>query len=124
MAQKIDQLLEQIRSELGTDLVAADIVGIDGISIANISTLPNLDTSAACARFAMVMKLASKISDKLGTGQVEENLATTDGGIILSRLLGDGSYYWSVLINKEATLGTVRLVMREFSDQLWDAIPH
>lgn len=124
MAQKIDQLLEEMRSELGTDLISADVVGMDGISIGGITTIPNLDTAAACARFAMVMKLASKVSEKLAAGQVEDNMATTDKAIIISRLLGDGSYYWSILVRKDATLGTVRLVMREYSDQVWDAIPH
>lgn len=123
MAQKINQLLEQIRSELGTDLIATDIVGMDGISIAGVTTIPNFDSAAGCARFAMVMKLASRVSDKLATGQIEENLVSTHQGIVLSRLLGDGSYYWAVVLRKDATLGTARLIMRENAEQIWDAIP-
>jgi predicted regulator of Ras-like GTPase activity (Roadblock/LC7/MglB family) len=123
MAQKINQLLEQVRSELGTDLIATDVVGMDGISIAGVTTIPNFDTSVGCARFAMVMKLASKVGDKLAAGHVEENLASTYKGIVLSRLLGDGSYYWAVVLRKDATLGTARLIMREYAEQIWDAIP-
>ncbi len=123
MAQKINQLLEQIRSELGTDLIATDIIGMDGISIAGVTTIPNFDSAAGCARFAMVMKLASKIGNKLATGQVEENLASTYKGIVLSRSLGDGSYIWAMVLRKDATLGTARLIMREYAEQIWDAIP-
>lgn len=123
MAHKIDQLLNEVRTELGADMIATDVVGMDGISIGGVITVPNLDTSGACARFAMVMKLASKVSDKLSTGEVVENLVTTDTGFVVSRLLGDGSYYWAMLVTKDATLGTVRLVMQEYADPIWDAIP-
>lgn len=124
MAKKINQLLEELRTELGSDLIAIDIVGMDGISIGGISTTPNLDTSDTCARFAMVTKLASKVSSKLNAGRMEDNMAFTDQCTIISRLLGDGSYYWSVVVNNDATLGTVRLVLRDYAEQLWDAIPH
>lgn len=120
---KLEQILQQVRAELGSDLISMDVVGTDGISIAGLANVPNLDTSPACARFAMVMKLATRVSDKLAIGGVAENLVTTDQAFIISRLLGDGSYYWALTVNKDAVLGSVRLVVNDYADQIWDAIP-
>jgi len=120
---KIEQVLNEFRLEMGSDLISTDIVGMDGISIAGIANIPNLDTSPACARFAMVMKLAAKVSDKLNQGGVTENLVTTDNAYIISRFLGDGSYYWAASFARDATLGAVRLLLDEYAPQLWAAIP-
>ena len=121
---KLDQILQQVRTELGADFISTDVVGMDGISIAGGSADPNFDGTAASARFAMVMKLADKVSDKLGSGAVDENLVTTDKAYILSRWLGDHSYYWGIAVARSATLGVVRMTMNEYASQMWDAIPH
>ncbi len=120
---KLDQILQQVRAELGTEFIASDVVGMDGLSISGLSVDPNFDSNAAATRFAMVMKLASKVSDKLELGAVEDNLATTDKVMLLGRFLGDNSYYWSLTVTSDATLGTVRMMMNDFAPQLWDAIP-
>jgi predicted regulator of Ras-like GTPase activity (Roadblock/LC7/MglB family) len=120
---KLDQLIQQVRSELGADFVSTDIVGMDGMSIAGGSVSPDFDSSAASARFAMVMKLAKKVSEKLGLGPVDDNLVTTDHAYIIARFLGDGSYYWGLAVTRAATLGTVRMLMNEYANQMWDAIP-
>ena len=120
---KLEQLLQQVRSELGADFVSTDIAGTDGLSIAGGSAVAGFDSTAASARFAMVMKLASNVSNKIGMGAVEDNLVTTDQAYIIARFLGDGSYYWGLAVTRNATLGVVRMLMNEYADQLWKAIP-
>jgi len=120
---KLDQLIQQFRSELGADFVSTDVVGMDGMSIAGGSIDPSFDSTEASARFAVVMKLAAKASDKIGMGAVDDNLVTTDKAYIIARFLGNGSYYWGVAVTRNATLGTVRMMMNEYADQIWDAIP-
>lgn len=120
---KLEDIIQEIRVELGSDFISTDIVGSDGLSIAGAAMDPKFDGSQASARFSMVMKLADKTSDKLGIGTVEDNLATTDKLMILTRHLGDGSYYWGLAVPKDATLGSIHLMMNEFAPQLWDAIP-
>lgn len=121
---KLDQLLQQVRTELGVDFVSTDIVGMDGLSIAGGSVIPDFDASAASARFAMVVKLSQKVAEKLDMGTVEDNLVTTDQTYIIARFLGDNSYYWGLAVTRNATLGMVRMLMAEYADQLWAAIPH
>jgi len=120
---KLDLLIQQFRSELGADFISTDVVGMDGLSIGGGSIDPNFNSTDASARFSMVMKLAAKVSGKLGLGKVDDNLVTTDKAYIIARFLGDGSYYWGVAVTRNATLGTVRMMMNEYADQLWDAIP-
>lgn len=120
---KLDELIQQIRVELGSDFVSTDIVGTDGLSIAGGAMDSNFDNNEAAARYAMVMKLASKVSDKLVLGAVDDNLTTTDKVMILTRFLGDGSYFWELVIRKDATLGSARIMMNEYAPELWRAIP-
>jgi len=120
---KLDQLLQEVRAQLGGDFVSTDIVGMDGISIAGGSVSPDFDSTEASARFAMVMKLAAQVSNKIGMGAVDDLLVTTDKVFILTRFLGNGTYYWGLAVSRNATLGSVRILMNEYADQLWDAIP-
>ncbi len=121
---KLEQILHEVRSELGSEFVAADVVGMDGLSIAGVSLNPNFDAHAASARFAMVMKLGSKVSDKINMGAVDDLLVTTDTSYIIARFLGNGSYYWGLSVTKDATLGMVRMLMNDYATRLWDAVPH
>ncbi len=121
---KLDQLLQQVRTSLGAEFVSTDVFGMDGLSIAGGSVDPNFDGSEASARFTMVMKLGTKVSNQLGIGAVDDNLVTTDHAYILARFLGNGSYIWGLAVTRDATLGSVRLLMNEYADQLWEAIPN
>jgi predicted regulator of Ras-like GTPase activity (Roadblock/LC7/MglB family) len=120
---KLDEIIQQVRVEIGSDFVSTDIVGTDGLSIAGGAMDPNFDNSEAAARYAMIMKLASRVSDKLAFGDVDDNLTTTDQVMILSRFLGDGSYFWELVVRRDATLGSARLMMNEYASRIWSAIP-
>ena len=121
---KLEQVIQQFKNELGGDFVSTDVVGMDGISIAGGSVDPNFSASDAAARFAEIMKLGVKVSKKIDIGKVDDNLVTTNKNYIISRFLGDGSYYWVVVVTSNATLGTLRMLMNEFAPQMWDAVPH
>ncbi len=121
---KIDELLQLVRAETGAFFISTDIVGMDGISVGGGSVSPDFDSTAASARFAMVMKLASSVSRKLVLGEMEDDLVTTDKAYVIARFIGDGTYFWEMAVTREATLGTIRMMMNEYGPQLWDAIPH
>jgi len=120
---RLEQLLQEVRTALGGDFISTDVVGMDGISIAGGSINPDFDSTEASARFAMVMKLAAQVSNKIGIGAVDDLLVTTDKTFILTRFVGDGTYYWGLAVSRNAVLGAVRVLMNEYADQLWEAIP-
>jgi predicted regulator of Ras-like GTPase activity (Roadblock/LC7/MglB family) len=120
---KLEQIIQQFKAELGADFVSTDVVGMDGMSIAGGSADPNFSASDAAARFAEIMKLAVKVSNKISSGKVDDNLVTTNKNYIISRFLGDGSYYWVVVVTNNATLGTLRMLMNEYAPQILNVIP-
>jgi predicted regulator of Ras-like GTPase activity (Roadblock/LC7/MglB family) len=122
-ATKLDQLIQKFRSELGADLISTEVVGMDGIAIAGGSIDPNYNSTDAAARLSTVLKLADKASNKIGMGKVDDNLTTTDKAYIIARYIGDRSYFWGVAVTRNATLGSVRMLMNEYADQVWDMIP-
>ena len=119
----LDQLLRETQSELGPGFIATSIVGMDGLIIANHSLSPNFDATKVAARMAMVMGLAAKSGNKMDMGEVDHNLITTDQAYIISRFIGDGSYYWIIAISKDSVLGMAYLVMEDLAERIWEAIP-
>lgn len=119
----LPSILGEVRADLGDYFLSSDIVGLDGISIAGEAAAePGFNTDLAAAHIAMIMKLAERVSGKLKLGKVTENQLTTDDLIALSRPLGDGSFYWSVVAKGEATYGLMRAVMDQYDLRLWGAI--
>jgi predicted regulator of Ras-like GTPase activity (Roadblock/LC7/MglB family) len=119
----LDQLLHKFQTEIGSDFVSSFVIGEDGISISSIILDPNQDETIGSARGGMLMKLATKISDKLALGEVNENLVTTNTTYMITRFLGDHSYIWQLGVNRDATLGNIRMLMNEYAPKLWDSIP-
>lgn len=124
MKTTLEDILQDVRKQLGTEFVSSEIVGEDGLTIAETAAAPDFDSSTIAARMAMVTKLSNKVSEKMKLGTVEDSLITTEEGFMLVRFLGDGSYYWRIAVNKEATIGVVRMLMTEYADRLWESIPH
>ena len=122
---KLDQLILKFGSDLGADFISTDVVVMeDGLSIAGSSIDPNFNTMDASARFSKVMELAAKVCSKVGMGKVEDNLTTSEKAYIIARFVGDGSYYWVVAVTRNATLGSVRMVMNEYAQQISAILPH
>lgn len=124
MNSELSIIIEDIRSDLGDEFIATEIVGMDGMSVAGDKALEEFNSEIVSAHFTMVMKLAKKVSNNLETGAVNENLVSTDSSLILSRFLGDGSVYWLLVTTKEATLGIVRTLMDEYELRIWGALPN
>ncbi len=119
---KLDQLIQEINDEIGSDFYYMLIVGSDGLIIA-YSHRVERDFDALAARESMVNKLAGKVAEKLNLGEVDDNLITTNSAYVLTQLLGDGSYFAVLGLAKDASLGVARMLLKENAQPLWDAIP-
>ena len=119
---KLDELIREIQNELGADLRYIGIAGTDGLPIAQLNMV-DVDTDAVAARYALIAKLSQKVSDKLKLGDVEDNLISLDSAYSMVHMLGNGSYYAFLGFHKDAPIGVFRMVMKEYSEKLWDAIP-
>lgn len=123
--QKLQDLIQEIRQEIGADFIATDVVYLkDGMSIAGDSSRPNVNVDENVARMTMVMKLASRVTDKIQLGEIEDLLSSVKSGTyVLIKSLGDGSYFWILSVTENATVGMVRIIMNDYKDKIWDAIP-
>jgi predicted regulator of Ras-like GTPase activity (Roadblock/LC7/MglB family) len=70
-----------------------------------------------------LLKMVHDSVNKLGAGEVEDNLVTTEYTYILMRYL-PGREYYLVLVTyrKTGNLGNMRLVSRNFSEKFSKAI--
>jgi predicted regulator of Ras-like GTPase activity (Roadblock/LC7/MglB family) len=123
LSANLQSLLTDIRADLGDDFVATDIVGMDGMSIASQKARSEFNSEMVAANFTMVMKLASKVSEKMDLGAVRENQVNIGSMMIFSRILGSGSFFWLLATTEKATLGMVRALMSEYETRLLGAIP-
>lgn len=123
MKNDLANIIEDIRSDLGNDFIATDIVGLDGMSVAGDKALEEFNSEIVSAHFTMVMKLADKVSGNMEIGAVSENLVSTENSLVFTRFLGDGSMYWLLVTTKDATLGIVRTLMDEYELRIWGALP-
>lgn len=119
---KLDELIREIQNELGADFRYMNIVGADGLPIAGMNVV-NVDTDAVAARYTLVVKLASKLAEKLNLGDVDDNLITVDNAYVLMEMLGDESYFVILGLSKAAPLGVARMLLKEYAGPIWDAIP-
>jgi predicted regulator of Ras-like GTPase activity (Roadblock/LC7/MglB family) len=123
MSDDIKTLFNEVRADMSDDFIAMDIVGQDGISIAREAVESEFNDQLASAHFAMVMKLADRLSSSLNMGKAIENQFTTDAFVAISRTLGDGSFYWLLVAKAQANIGLLRAVMDQYELRLWGAIP-
>jgi len=74
---------------------------------------------------AMLLKLVSGSTDKLGAGNLEDNLTTTENAYILMRFLPGKQYFLGISTErKTANLGNMRLMSKMFVERLAKAMPH
>jgi predicted regulator of Ras-like GTPase activity (Roadblock/LC7/MglB family) len=120
---KLDEVIQKFRMEVGPVFISTDVVGMDGISIGGGSIVPNFDNTEASARGSMAVNLAVKVNEKLQMGDFEDLLMTSDKVYFLVIMLSS-SYWWGVAVARQATLGNVRVIMKEYAPQILEAIPH
>jgi predicted regulator of Ras-like GTPase activity (Roadblock/LC7/MglB family) len=123
MKEELKTVLEEAHSDIGEDFIASEIIGQDGISIASETGDIEYNSQLAGAHYAMIMKLATRVSDNLKLGKVIENQVSTNQLISVARPLGDGSFYWLLIAKAESNIGLLRAVMDQHELRLFGAIP-
>src|SRR3990172_10473031 len=112
-------ILGDIRTDIGRDFIASDIVDMDGMSIAGIKDQDDFNSEIVSAHFTIVMKFAGRVSGHMDMGKPIENLVATDKALVLSRFLGDRSFYWLLVVNENATLRLLRTLIDKYELRLW-----
>lgn len=118
--------LRDILTELGGQVpgfVAASVVGMDGLGIAEHTASP-VNMESINAQLTLLIKLVDTSVGKLTAGSIEDNLLTTDKTYILFRFLSGNDYYLALAADRQtANLGSMRLYSRIFAERLDKAMP-
>jgi len=122
MAQKFEDILKELGGEVNGYL-ASTLTGMDGINLAS-HTKAKVDPEAVSAQMAMLIKLVHTSVEKLGAGEIEDNLTTTDNAYLLIRFLPGKQYYLGIAADrKNGNLGNMRLISKMYVDRLAKAMP-
>ena len=113
-------ILKEMADEMD-GVIALAVVGMDGILVAAHNPT-GADVEVMSAKFAMLLKLASRTSEQIkGMGEFEENLVQAQNVWVLARYLSQ-NYYLSIAVSRDGTLGNIRLVAQKYVDKLARAL--
>jgi predicted regulator of Ras-like GTPase activity (Roadblock/LC7/MglB family) len=113
---QIADLFKNMAAEMNGVMMIA-LMDMDGIVIAeyNPSQIPS---DAFAAKSSMIMGLLDKsLKDIQGAGELEETIIQASNAWVVCRLVAK-SYYLGLLVNRESTLGNVRLVISKYLDKI------
>jgi predicted regulator of Ras-like GTPase activity (Roadblock/LC7/MglB family) len=120
---KLDDLLKEMSTEV-TGYIACTLVGRDGMNVASYVVPKSMDPDAIGAQMTTLFNLVDDSAQKLGVGEVDDNLITTEYAYILLRYLPGKSYHLVLLTYRKAgNLGNMRLVCKNFTDRISRALP-
>jgi predicted regulator of Ras-like GTPase activity (Roadblock/LC7/MglB family) len=124
MEVKMSDILKEMSGEI-TGYLASVVVGMDGIDLATHSHTKGLDLDMVGAQMTMLFKLVEGSVEKLGSGEIEDNLTTTDNAYLLMHFLpGSKQYYLGVAVDrKTGNLGNLRLISKMYAEHLSKAMP-
>ncbi|MBI5589877.1 MAG: response regulator [Deltaproteobacteria bacterium] len=112
----IADLFKNMAAEMNGVMMIA-LMDMDGIVIAehNPSKIPS---DAFAAKSSMIMGLLDKsMKDIEGAGELEETIIQASSAWMVCRLVAK-SYYIGLVVNRQSTLGNVRLVIVKYLDKI------
>ena len=114
---RTERMVERLR-ELqmsSTDIEAAAIVSVDGLSIA--SSLPQgVEEDRVSAMSAAMLSLGERIASELGRGMLDEVYVKGEKGYVILRAVGEEAVL-TVLARQQAKLGLLFLDMRRAAEE-------
>lgn len=120
--------LQDTLSELGDEVqgfIAASVVGMDGLGIAEYADDDTHDMENVNAQLTLLIKLVQTTVGKLNSGEVTDNLMSTDDAFVLIRFLHTEGYYLAIVADRrDANLGNLRLFSRIYAERLSEEMPN
>ena len=118
MIKQLQNLLDQMSKELPGILAAAVVTVEDGMSIAEVRRREDIETAAAAAYLASIVKSNAKAINLLADDEdVEDILITTRNYHFIIRHIDDQPFFIFVMTSKEEWLGKARLLIKKYEAQ-------
>lgn len=118
MINKLQSLIERMSGELPGVLAAAVVTIEDGLSIAEASCRNDLETAAASAYLASIVKSNAKAIKLLADDEeVDDILVTTSQYHFIIRHQPEQPFFIFLMTSKETWLGKARMLIRKYENQ-------
>jgi predicted regulator of Ras-like GTPase activity (Roadblock/LC7/MglB family) len=115
MIKKIQNLIEQMAHELPGILAAAVVTVDDGLSIAAVSRRPEIETAAASAYLASIVKSNSKAIGLLADDQITDDILITTGQYhFIIRHMADQPIFIFLMTTREEWLAKARMLIKKY----------
>jgi predicted regulator of Ras-like GTPase activity (Roadblock/LC7/MglB family) len=115
MIQKMQNLIEQMAQELPGILAAAVVSVDDGLSIAEVNRRPEMETAAASAYLASIVKSNSKAIKLLADDQVTDDILITTGQYhFIIRHMTDQPIFIFLMTTREEWLAKARMLIKKY----------
>ena len=119
MINKIQNVLNAMSSELPGVLAAAIVTVDDGLSIAEVSRKKGVETAAASAYLASIVKSNGKAIGLLADDEITDDIlvTTTQYHFIIRHVVGQ-PYFIFLMTTKEEWLGKARMLIKKIESEL------
>ena len=121
---QVDDILEEFSDDV-SNFISTDVVDIEsGMSMGGYSIDPEFDGSVASAAFSEVVQSYKRAFDMLDMNpeSLQDILGTADDVLVVTRLIGDRTFYHGLAIGKEGNLALARKTMEKYEDRIVDAV--
>lgn len=118
MIKQIQRLTEQMSKELPGVLAAAVVTIEDGMSIAEASNKEDIETAAASAYLASIVKSNAKAIRLLADDEeIDDILVTTSQYHFIIRHQPDQPFFIFLMTTKDTWLGKARMLIKNYEEQ-------
>lgn len=115
MIKELQNLVDKMSQELPHILAVAVVAVDDGMSIAEVSRRPGIETAAASAYLASIVKSNSKAINLLADDQViDDILITTNDYHFIIRHVPEQPFFIFVMTSKEEWLAKARMLIKKY----------
>ena len=119
MINKVQNLLRAMSNELPGVLAAAVVTVDDGLSIAEVTKKEGVETAAASAYLASIVKSNGKAIGLLADDEVTDDiLITTSQYHFIIRHMPDQPFFIFMMTSKDVWLGKARGLIKKFEVEL------
>lgn len=119
MINKVQDLLRAMSNELPGVLAAAVVTVDDGLSIAEVTKKEGVETAAASAYLASIVKSNGKAIGLLADDEITDDiLITTSQYHFIIRHMPDQPFFIFVMTSKDEWLGKARILIKKFEVEL------
>jgi predicted regulator of Ras-like GTPase activity (Roadblock/LC7/MglB family) len=121
---ELEDVLRDFEDDV-SNFISTDVVDIEsGMSMGGRSIDPDFDGSVASAAFSDVVKSYKRAFEllEMDPDSIEELLGRSEDVLVLTRIIGDRTYYHGLAISRDGNLALARKTMEAYEDRIVEAV--